>query len=107
MTHYDFDGIAPLEQAPGPLLAYPQHHFKIQRHLKENYSGEELIAEERLQTAVARSAARVGLSFLPLKDRRALFPMIKEEKARYYSMERHWKDVRDAVSISATSIDLH
>ena len=107
MTHYEFDSNAPVEQAQGPLLAYPKHHFRIQRELKERYSGEDLVVEERLQTAMARSAARVGLSFLPLKERRMLFPMIKDEKARYFSMERHWKDVRDAVSISTPSTEQH
>jgi len=47
MSRHEFDSSGPVEQAHGLLLAYPQHHFTIQRQLRERYTGDELVAEER------------------------------------------------------------
>jgi hypothetical protein len=87
----------PFGGLPSPSLAYPGYHTQIKRELERRFNGNELYSETRLQTAVARAAARQGLFALSLANQRRRFSYISNEEDRKWSLDRHWNDVRDSV----------
>lgn len=98
-----FDASIPSGQRQPAYLAYPAHHTYIKTALSKELKplGDKTVwAETRLHSALARTAARQGIHKLSPTQTRDLFEPIREEEACSYSLDRHWGDMKDAVSYS-------
>lgn len=98
MTQYFLDNnTAPGSRQPA-TLAYPDQQNNIRHSLQRDLDGTELEVQVTLQQALARTAARVGISTKPLAEQKRWFKPIPLGLGRDYSRHCHWKDLRDAVS---------
>jgi hypothetical protein len=95
----------PVGQRPPAVLLYKASQAGIADQIRaqltaHNATAETIIEEQRLQCAMARSAARYGVFAMSWKGRRALFPGIAEAGGRLDAANLGWNDLRDTVSIS-------